>query len=259
MSNVCRAQSLLGAVNQSEEAQAAERKCLAVKWYYIHPLSAPPVSPTSKFDSKIRWKVSWKFLLLQPTSKIEEQKSELFECGARLRAQAVTQPTITPRVKVPLCGAGEAFIKTFHRLPCSRRRSDCRWPTLWLLPPWTCPVSTSENRTIRRPPQGPHHIPLNLGVVRQEPLWGRGLCCIQSPAEVQMMDKAKQVRLCVNHVTVFPSGGYGDQTHFFTAMIAKIFMTNKEIGLEGPSLTPPSCPERLHLALCGLIKSINDL
>lgn len=111
-----------------------------------------------------------------------------------------------------------------------------------LLPPWTCPVSTSENRTIRRPPQGPVSHPAKPRRRTPGGMGRRGSCCVKSPAEVQMTDKAKQVQPCVNHVTVFPPAGYRDQTNFFTAMIAKIFMTNKEIGLEPPSPTPPPMP-----------------
>lgn len=104
---------------------------------------------------KVSWKIPSTVAEWEQMSWIEEQRSESFECSARLSAQALAQPTAIPRVKVPLRGAGGTFIGTFHPLPCYRRRSDCGWPTLCLLSLWTCPVSTSENRTIRRPPQGP--------------------------------------------------------------------------------------------------------
>lgn len=65
--------------------------------------------------------------------------------------------------------------------------------------------------------------------------------------------------MCKSRHSVLP-GGYRDQTHFATTMIAKIFMINKKMGLEPPTLpTRIPRPGPLHLALCGLIKSINDL
>lgn len=64
--------------------------------------------------------------------------------------------------------------------------------------------------------------------------------------------------MCKSRHSVLP-GGYRDQTHFTTTMIAKIFMTNKKMGLEPPPATRIPRPGPLHLALCWLIKSINDL
>lgn len=126
---------------------------------------------------------------------------------------------------------------------------DHHWPTFCCALSGPAPVSTSENRTIRRPAWIPvSHPAKTLSITCQEAweaLW------VRSTATVQMMDKAGRCNGCVNHrrvgVTTF-SLAARDRTHFMKTMIAKIFMTNKKMGL---GLPPPPPPRPLRLLCAG--------